>query len=155
MIKNILCGLFALTIGVINMHPIDNISRYFPQITQIIIINDNNHIVCDKKSQDCVINALQLIALDSRQMPAYGVSIDHETRECMKSGLWLELYFDGEQIFEDMPFERLLISVNPSDMAFNLIRYHDDIYDGRCYHLSLSGTTAQLYNTLLRIVNES
>lgn len=155
MIKNILCGLFALTIGVINMHPIDNISYYFPQITQITIINDNNHIVCDKKSQDIVINVLQLTTSDSHQMPAYGVSIDHETRECMKSGLWLELYFDSKQIFEDMPFERLLISINPSDMGFNLIRYHDGIYDGRCYHLSLNGTTAQLYDTLLHIVNNS
>ncbi len=155
MIKSILCGVLTLTLGVINMNTFDNVSYYFSKTTQINIICDNNYIACDKKLQDVVIDSLQLITTDSHQMPAYGVSIDHETRECMKSGLWLELYFDGEQIFEDMPFERLLISVNPSDMGFNLIRYHDEVYDGRCFHLSLKGTTKPLYDTLLNIVNNT
>ena len=64
-------------------------------------------------------------------MPAVGVSIDNLTREEMKSGSWIELEFDQCYIFNEMPFDALLIKVEKDNYGFNLIRRHNGKYEGR------------------------
>ena len=70
-------------------------------------------------------------------MPAFGVSLDTETRNVMSTGLWLEFVFDKTHEYNDMPFESLLIELNPEYSGFNLIRKANGKYEGRCFYISL------------------
>lgn len=71
-------------------------------------------------------------------MPAFGVSLDALTREERKKGTWAEFLFTEEQ-GEELPFERLLVQCEPQFCGFNLIRYTQGGYNGRCYYLDLNG----------------
>ena len=79
------------------------------------------------------------------RMPAFGVSIDALTREEMKKGIWAEFVFDGVQKVGEMPFERLLVGVKPEFCGFNLIRFFEGKYAGRCFYLDLRGKTMRLF----------
>lgn len=87
---------------------------------------------------------------DSRQVPALGVSLNAQTKEDKKSGLWLEFCFAKQLKRSDMPFEKLLINVRRGDCGINIIRYTANYgYDGRCYYLDLvNKNTACLYELL-------
>ena len=90
------------------------------------------------------------------RMPAYGVSIDRLTREGMKSGLWAEFVFEGEQSFAGMPFTALLAEVKAEYCGFNLARLQGGGYDGRCFYLDLRGKTLRPFaDALARIVGQS
>ena len=77
-----------------------------------------------------------------REMPAFGVSLDNETVEAMKSGEWVELLFDDVYVHNGMPYERLLINVVDGSCGLNLIRYYDGLYEGRCFYVDLKGNIA-------------
>ena len=95
-----------------------------------------------------MLNALEDICTGAFDMPAFGVSLDGETREAMKSGYWLELLFDGEHNFNKMNFEALLINVNSDYTGFNIIRKVNGKYEGRCFFLNLNGTMGQLFDAI-------
>ena len=76
---------------------------------------------------------------DSFQMPAFGVSIDKLTREEMKKGLWVEFLFNKDEECNGMPFSKLLIAIQPDYCGFNVVRYWEDGYNGRCFYLDLQG----------------
>lgn len=88
------------------------------------------------------------------RMPAFGVSIDRLTREGMKSGLWAEFVFEGEQSLAGMPFTALLVEVKPEHCGFNLARLQPGGgYDGRCFYLDLRGKTMRPFaDALARLV---
>ena len=95
--------------------------------------------VCGEKFEEIVAewNAMTASALP---MPAYGVSIDSETVRALAGGVWVEFRYSAPMTCEDMPFERLLIEVQPQFMGFNVIRYNSDGgYAGRCYYIDLNG----------------
>lgn len=83
-----------------------------------------------------ILAAWEEMTSDAFQMPAFGVSIDALTREERKKGTWLEFVFDKERGGE-LPFERLLVACIPEYRGFNLIRYTQGGYNGRCYYLDL------------------
>ena len=88
----------------------------------------------------------------ARNMPAFGVSLDGETREAMKRGVWVEFRYDTARSYNEMPFEKLLVEVNGGRSGFNIVRYNSDGgYAGRCYYLDLSGTTTEFYGLLKTI----
>ena len=74
----------------------------------------------------------------AHEMPAYGVSLHHETVKAMQSGVWAEFDFDKELESGGMPYEKLLVNVQPEWTGFNIIRYtakHG--YAGRCFYYDL------------------
>lgn len=76
----------------------------------------------------------------AHQMPAFGVSLHAETVKVLKEGVWAEFTFPQPLSSNGMPYERLLINVNPEWRAFNIIRYTAERgYDGRCFHYDLCG----------------
>ena len=89
----------------------------------------------------------------AHDMPAFGVSLDHYTKEEMKKGLWVEFEFGKVLECNGMPFEKLLIAVAKESQGFNLIRYNAESgYDGRCFYLDLFGKNmANLYDLLLKL----
>ena len=89
---------------------------------------------------------------NSHEMPAFSVSLDNETRQAKEKGVWLEFIFKGINTHNDMPFERLLIEVQPDWTGFNIIRYYDGKYDGRCFYIDLVDTDmSKLYDTLINL----
>ena len=74
----------------------------------------------------------------AHEMPAYGVSLNDETVKAMKSGVWAEFSFGKTLSSGGMPYEKLLVNVEPQWTGFNIIRYtakHG--YDGRCFYYDL------------------
>lgn len=92
------------------------------------------------------------MTLGARQMPAYGVSLHRETVKEMKKGVWAEFSFGRELSSDGMPFEKLLINVEPEWRGFNLVRYtakHG--YDGRCFYFDLvNKDMSGFYNVLTK-----
>lgn len=84
---------------------------------------------------------------DAYSMPALGVSLHTQTLNELKNGVWLKLQYNGTQYVDDMPFDELLININPEFQGFNIIRGNKGIYDGRCYYINLTNKTMEaLYN---------
>ena len=82
----------------------------------------------------------------AHEMPAYGVSLDRETRKAVKSGVWAEFVFDKALSSNGMPFEKLLVNVQPEWSGVNIIRYtaaHG--YDGRCFYYDLVNKDMRLF----------
>ena len=131
-----------------------SIVDYFKIVSQIVVYNDNNMIVIDKNLQDVLIAELENLTKDSHEMPAYSVALDNEVRTSITKGLWIELIFNNTIIHNEMPFDKLLIEVNANNQGFNLIRHHDNIYEGRCYYLSLNSSMEKLYNTIIKIIKK-
>ncbi len=50
-----------------------------------------------------------------------------------------------------MPFERLLVNVQPEWRGFNFVRYTADFgYDGRCFYYDLANDMSGFYNVLIK-----
>lgn len=72
------------------------------------------------------------------EMPAFGVSIDKETRDALQRGLWVEFSFADQQIHSEMTFDKLLVCIEKGFTGFNIIRYNAEYgYSGRCYYYDL------------------
>ncbi len=97
-----------------------------------------------------IANSIITMCDGAREMPAFGVSLDRDTREALETGLWLELVYNTTQEYNEMPFDTLLIKVEKDYSGFNIIRKHKGKYDGRCFYLSLDGDMGVLYNTLTK-----
>lgn len=82
----------------------------------------------------------------AHEMPAYGVSLDRETKKAMTSGVWAEFVFDKQLSANGMPFEKLLVNAQPEWCGFNIIRYTTGYgYDGRCFYYDLAGKNMSLF----------
>ena len=104
-----------------------------------IIIDNNYYDVDDLIELNLVLDEM---LQGSHNMPAFGVSIHTETLKAIKKGTWLKLQYNGTQVVDDMPFDELLIEINPEFQGFNIIRGNKGIYEGRCYYIDL------LYSTM-------
>lgn len=102
-----------------------------------------------KQTLDGWLNLLE----GSHQMPAFGVSINALTLKEREKGLWVEFGFKKEYEVSGLPFEKLLIEVNPDYYGFNIIRFTSDRgYDGRCFYIDLvNKNMADFYDILLKI----
>ena len=144
----------ALIITGVNMNTTSTIIDYFDKAESFIVYIDNNIEEYANKTQEYnrILKSLQEIVTEAHEMPAYGVSTDIDTKEALTQGIWLELKFAETQTHSDMPFDRLLIQVDSEYSGFNLIRYHDNKYDGRCYYLNLDKDMSILYTCLIDIM---
>lgn len=130
-----------------------NLVNVFDFANSINIIYDNSTHTFSRedKEYDEIINAFYKIAEKSHEMPALGVSLHEDTVNEMQSGLFVEFVFDGTQIYNDMPFDALLIKVEKENTGFNIIRKYQDKYEGRCYYLQLNQDMQHLYDTLINL----
>lgn len=149
MFTKLLCVFILIFQGVGYMR-FENLIDSFGHYQSLIVTINNEQVELEKGDDKAekIIQTLVKITEHSHEMPAFGVSIDNLTREDMKQGLWVELRFDNVCRYEGMDFEGLLINVGNNDFGFNLIRMNNGIYDGRCFYLSLSQSTKELYNLI-------
>ena len=140
-------------IGGKSMVMYENIQDCFNKADKIHLIINNKEEwldVNDEKYQK-IIFYIERVLIDSHQMPALSVSLDSETREVMKKGIWLEFVFNKEGINNDLPFNALLIEVNKDHEGFNIIRKYNNKYEGRCFYINLANKNmSELYNYLVR-----
>lgn len=134
-------------------HSNNSVVDSFYNVKNIVVYRDGEietYSKGDDKYQQ-IFDSLIDITENSHEMPAFGVSIDNETREAMKTGLWIELEFNGKQECNGMPFESLLININADHSGFNLIRKYNGRYDGRCFYLYLENDMQILYDTIMQM----
>ncbi|MBO5910011.1 MAG: hypothetical protein J6Q15_00730, partial [Clostridia bacterium] len=63
-----------------------------------------------------------------------------------------KLQYNGTQVVDDMPFDELLIEINPEFSGFNVIRGNKGIFEGRCYYVNLVNCTMkELYQYVSNI----
>ena len=123
------------------------------KVNSIILTKNNTAkklLISDKEFTQ-IINELEYIFDDAREMPAIGVSLDESTRNEMKSGEWIELCFEDRQYHNEMPFESLLINVIPEYTGFNIIRQYEGKFEGRCFYVDLmNGKTMKTLSNIIR-----
>ncbi len=96
-----------------------------------------------------VLNGFKNLLENARRMPAFCVSLDAETRAAMADGLWVEFDFGKKTVYDEMPFEKLLMPVIASHTGFNLVRYNSQNgYAGRCYYFDIDGGLSGFYNII-------
>ena len=131
-----------------------SITNYFSKATAITVIHNgtkSSYLKGDDKFEE-ILSALNKITASSHDMPAYGVSLDKDTKKAIESGLWLELKFKKAETFNELPFESLLFEINESYQGFNLIRKNNNTYDGRCFYLNLKTNMKHLNTVILNIL---
>ncbi len=85
-------------------------------------------------------------------MPAFGVSLDGDTRAALKEGVWAEFVFGCPYQCGGMSFEKLLVAVKGEWSGFNIVRYTAEKgYEGRCFYYSLQGNMKAFYDVLTAV----
>lgn len=123
----------------------------FDEVQQIEIHKNGSkeELLPAHKGFELIINGFKTLLSNARQMPAFGVSLDGDTRTAMREGLWVEFDFGKKLWYSQMSFEKLLVQVVSSHSGFNIIRYNStDGYAGRCYYFALNGDMSQFYDVL-------
>lgn len=125
------------------------VQEIFDEVQQIAIYHDGStvNLLPAQMGYKLIINGFKNLLANARQMPAFGVSLDNETRNAMGEGLWVEFDFGKKLWYSQMSFERLLVQIISSNSGFNIIRYNaGDGYAGRCYYFALDGDMSQFYD---------
>lgn len=124
------------------------IQEFFEEVESINIYRDGSITRClpVQMGYKLVLNGFKNMLVNARQMPAFGVSLDKDTRKAMNEGTWVEFEFGKVFYFSEMSFEKLLVEVVPERSGFNLVRYNSkDGYAGRCYYYDLDGSMTEFY----------
>ena len=129
------------------------ITTFFSQASAVTIIKNGEKFSFLKGDDkfESILKALKTTTANSHEMPAFGVSLDNETKSKLQSGTWLELEFETTKEYNGMPFDALLIEVDENYQGFNLIRKNNNTYDGRCFYLNLKGNMKTLSNEINKI----
>lgn len=130
------------------------ICEIFDEVQQIEIHNNGSTVklLPSQTGYKLVINAFINLIAGGRQMPAFGVSLDGETRTAMREGVWIEFDFGKQLWYSQMHFEKLLVQVVSSYSGFNIVRYNSaEGYAGRCYYFALNGDMSELYNIVTSV----
>lgn len=120
---------------------VDEVYEAFDLSNEIAVYRDGNKQIFsdDSKEFKSILAAWNEMIEHSYQMPAFGVSLDGETRKAVLCGNWIEFGFREVFYCNEMPFEKLLVQVVDDFEGFNLIRYNSAYgYDGRCYYINLN-----------------
>ena len=136
-----------------DMPKYEHITEYFNKTNEIILYINGEQTSYQTTSNifSEVTDKLNTICIEAKEMPAFGVALDHETREALKEGVWVELIYSQTHEYNEMPFDSLLISINRDYTGFNIIRKQNGLYDGRCFYLNLEQNMAILYDFILSI----
>lgn len=130
----------------------NDITYYFDEASEIIVTVKGESTTFNKGDEkyEAIILSLKNVTNGAHEMPAFGVSLDKETRKEMQDGTWIELVYNLPKKHNGMPFESLLISVNADYSGFNLIRKVNGKYDGRCFYLDLVNKNMSEISTTLQ-----
>lgn len=143
--------LINLIMGESYMPSLNSIDKYF-EIAHSITVYTNGKTTDLKPGENTyndIVEILNNICDGSREMPAYGVSLDNETKNEIRNGYWLEFRYNNTQTHNEMPFDTLLINVKKDYQGFDIIRGQKGIYEGRCFHIYCPQKTMEnLYNYL-------
>lgn len=127
------------------------VQQIFDEVKAIEIYDDGSTVklLPAQMGFKLVVNGFLSMLAGARQMPAFGVSLDGETRAAMNKGLWVEFDFGQKLYYSEMPFKKLLVQVVAEYSGFNVIRYNSrEGYAGRCYYFDINGTMSAFYNIL-------
>lgn len=126
-----------------------NLADYFFACDNVCVYNSGKQI--DVNLNDLK-QALEELTDKSYFSPAFGVSIHKQTVEAMKKDLWIEFGYNQENSFAEMPFTKLLIQLKPDMYGFNVIRYYNNEYSGRCFYLNLNQNSTKFYNFIVDLI---
>ena len=133
-----------------------SIDSFFAEAAGVEVIFEGAASAFDAQSEQfaAVIGALEKINADGYEMPALGVSVDSLTKNEMKKGVWLRFVFSRTREHNGMPFDALLIKIEPNFHGYNIERQNGGVYGGRCFYFNLnSGDMSLLYDTLIGMLN--
>lgn len=133
-----------------------SIDSFFAEAAGVEVISEGAASAFDAQSEQfaAVTGALEKINADGYEMPALGVSVDSLTKNEMKKGVWLRFVFSRTREHHGMPFDALLIKIEPNFHGYNIERQNGGIYGGRCFYFNLnSGDMSLLYDTLIGMLN--
>ena len=139
MFKTLICACMCATMLVGGNMENKDIKSYIVSSSKAEVVIDDKHIIVEYDNN--LNQILNNMLSSSHTMPALGVSLHAETLRAMQTGVWLKLQYNGTQVVDDMPFDELLIEVNPDFNGFNIIRGNRGIYEGRCYYINLVNKT--------------
>lgn len=122
-------------IDIVNMDS-DNLFNIMSTASEVVIYQDNKKLSFTEKSSE-LNNILYELSVNSRECPAFGVSLHNETSDAMKNGLWIEFQFNKTITHNDLPFNSLLINIVGDYTGFNIIRKYNGKYEGRCFYIDL------------------
>ena len=150
MMFKLFCCLTFLFGGAMNTNSLFN---NIAETSQIVVFNQGSTFTFNRGDDkfEMILNAFLNTIKNAREMPAFGVSLHDETTSALKLGTWIEFVFDRPQSHNDMPFESLLVSVEPDHTGINLIRKQNGKFDGRCFYLDLSTNLKVLHSLILEI----
>lgn len=127
------------------------------EASKIIVYKDGKNVEYFKNVDNYgkIYTAWKMMVEDSHQMPAFGVSIDADTKKAMNEGVWVEFVFDEVKSCCEMPFSKILVNVCADFGGFNLIRYDRGGYNGRCFYLNLAEKNmSEFYRTVLELFED-
>lgn len=129
----------------------DQLNAIFDECGKIKIYKDGKTKFIEKDSPEFneIIRQWEIDCNGGYEMPAYYVSLHNETVEEMKSGLFVEFLFDETMHHNEMPFDSLVLKLGQNQYGYTLIRHHDGLYEGRCYHLQRLEPNNELYNIVV------
>ena len=107
------------------------------------------------ETKQLVADFLELIE-EGYEMPAFGVALHEEVEKQKLTSTFVEFCFEDIYEHNDMPFCKLLIEVDKDFCGFNMIRYHNGEYGGRCFYINLNNKTMQgFYEKVMGICCQS
>lgn len=143
---------FFMILPVMLFSEVTSLPSVFEEANMIKIYNDGQEIVMTEEKLDEFSKLFMEAVKDARQMPAFGVAIHKLTVEEMKSGIWVKFVYNNEMQASGMPFDELVIALQPNMYGFNVIRGFRGKYNGRCFYLDLDGTLDEPYNFIVNNV---
>lgn len=131
--------------------------QYFiEQLNQVESVNvyiegECIQISCGDSRFDDILTAFSEMMEGYREMPAFGVSLHEEVENAKENGLWVEFCYENIHIYEGMPYERLLIELKNGDLGFNIMRFYNGKYEGRCFYVDLKNDNQKFIATIEKV----
>lgn len=127
----------------VGVSPEFNLTNVISASSSVVVYHDGNVFKPQKSDKQQIMLEFNKLISQGHEMPAFGVALDEETRNRKQQGVFVEFCFNEIMEYNQMPFCRLLVEVNPEFNGFNIIRYNDAKYEGRCFYVSLGENTMQ------------
>ena len=139
---------FFIIVPILFCSPTNDMIDLFSEASMIKVYNNGQIIEMTEEEQNKFDKLFFDAISNSRQMPAFGVSLHNLTIEEMQYGIWVKFLFNKTIVKSEMSFDELLICVQKDCHGVNVIRGNKGRYEGRCYYLDLDGNLDDVYEFL-------
>ncbi len=125
--------------------------EFFDEAESITIFNKGKQytFVRDTQEYENIKNLFLQKIYNAYEMPALSVGIDAEIRTATNDNVWLQFDFGTTLTHYDLPFDNLLINVEPHFTGVDIIRKYQNAYDGRCFYLNMEENLSDLYDLII------